>query len=259
MKKKITRQNELISILKEKNGATVRELAELFQVSEMTIRRDLTVLKSNNIVNNVYGATIYNPNQITNNLDNPYSLSNAKTSKDNEKTKIGAYAAKLIQDDDVVIIDTGSTTEKLAQYIPSSLNATVLCYNINILNYLCHHPNLKLIFAGGYFHPNTQMFESPQGISLIRDTRATKVFVSAAGVHDSLGITCANRYESPTKSSIMESSIERILLVDSSKFDTVKSSYFANITDFNMIITDSGITNKWIEYIRGLDIKLIVV
>lgn len=259
MKKKLTRQNELISVLKKKNGATVKELSDLFQVSEMTIRRDLNVLKANNIVNNVYGATIYNPNQVNKDLDGSYSLSSAKVANHDCKSQIGTYAASLIESEDIIIIDTGSTTEKLAQNLPTNLKATVLCYNINILNSLCNHPNIRLIFAGGYFHPNTQMFESAQGLSLIRETRATKVFVSAAGVHDSLGVTCANRYESPTKSSIMESSIERILLVDSSKFGIIKSSYFANITDFNQIITDSGITNKWIDYIKSLNIELVIV
>ena len=60
MSKKLQRANKIIDILKEKNGATVKELALTLGVSEMTIRRDLEVLKSNNIINNVYGADIYN-------------------------------------------------------------------------------------------------------------------------------------------------------------------------------------------------------
>ena len=66
MNKKMQRTNKLIQILKEKNGASVKELSQILEVSEMTIRRDLEVLKDNNIVTNVYGATIYNP---TNNIN----------------------------------------------------------------------------------------------------------------------------------------------------------------------------------------------
>lgn len=259
MRKKINRQNEIISILQKRNGATVKELAEIFQVSEMTIRRDLNTLKSNNIVHNVYGATIYNPNQSTNELNNIYNLSSAQTTYDVEKSRIGAYAASLVKEDDIIIIDTGSTTEKLAQNLPNDLKATVLCYNLNILNSLSHHSAINLIFAGGYFHPNTLMFESPQGLSLIRNTRATKVFVSAAGIHQSLGVTCANNYESPTKIAIMASAAEHILLVDSSKFDIVKSSYFSNITDFHKIITDTNLSEEWIDYIHSLNIELVMV
>ena len=103
------------------------------------------------------------------------------------------------------------------------------------------------------------MFESPDGISLIEKTRATKVFISASGIHDKLGVTCSNNYEVPTKCAIIGSSLERILLVNSDKFGKVKSSYFADLSDFNTIITDSGISQEWINYISQLNINLIIV
>lgn len=259
MSKKLDRVNQLISIIKEKNGATVKELATLLDVSEMTIRRDLHILKSNNIVNNVYGATIYNPANNKDTIDKAYTLSFAKTANDAQKSRIGKYAASLIEENDVVIIDSGSTTEELAKNIGDSTNATILCYNINIVNSLVDKNDIKLIFAGGYYHPNTQMFESPEGISLIHGTRASKVFVSAAGIHEKLGITCATNYESPTKNAIIHSAVQRILVADSSKFGKVKSSYFADLHDFQLIITDNGLSSGWADYISKLGIELIMV
>lgn len=259
MSKKLDRVNKLISIIKEKNGATVKELAVLLNVSEMTIRRDLEILKANNIVNNVYGATIYNPSNTKNNINKTYSLATAKATNDEEKSRIGKYAASLIEENDVVIIDSGSTTEELAKNIHNSANATILCYNINIVNSLVDKSNIKLIFAGGYYHPNTQMFESPEGISLIQGTRASKVFVSAAGIHEKLGITCATNYESPTKNAIIHSAIKPILLADSSKFGIVKSSYFASLQDFQVVITDTGLSSGWADYISKLGIELVLV
>ena len=258
MNKKIQRANKIIEILKENNGATVKYLASTLGVSEMTIRRDLDVLKSNNIVKNVYGATIYNPSNNIQELGPSYDIVNEIIKNKDEKSKIGQAAANLIKENDIIIIDTGTTTENLAQNIDNNLKLTVLCYNINILNVLRNKKNINLIFSGGYFHPNTQMFESPEGISLIQKTRATKVFVSAAGIHKQLGITCSNNYEVSTKRAIIESSVEKILLVDSEKFDTVKSSYFADLDDFDVIITDDKLPQKWIDHINNLDIKLIM-
>ena len=77
MSKKADRINRLIDIIKSKNGASVKELAALLDVSEMTIRRDLIVLEKNNIVNNVYGAAIYNPAYKQEPADTFYELSNA--------------------------------------------------------------------------------------------------------------------------------------------------------------------------------------
>ena len=259
MNKKLNRTNKIIEILKEKNGATVKELASMLNVSEMTIRRDLKILKSNNIVNNVYGATIYNPSNNIDRLESFYEIENETIKHENEKIKIGIAAANLVTDNDIIIIDTGTTTEKLAENISSDISITALIYNTNILNALSNKKNINLIFSGGNFHPNTQMFESPEGIDLIRKTRATKVFVSAAGVHENLGVTCSNNYEVLTKNAILSSSVEKILLVDSEKFGIVKSAYFADLNIFTTIITDSGISNEWKARIEEMKIQLIII
>ena len=258
MSKKLDRANKIIQILKEKNGATIKDLANDLQVSEMTIRRDLQILKNNNIVNKVYGATIYNPNNNINKLESFYDIENEVIKNDDKKSKIGQAAADLIDDGDIIIIDTGTTTEKLAENINDSVNITALIYNTNILMSLSKKRNIKLIFSGGYFHSNTQMFESAEGISLINKTRATKVFVSAAGVHENLGITCSNSYEVATKKAILNSSLEKILLVDSEKFDVVKSSYFADLNQFTTIITDDKISSEWKQIINDSGINLII-
>lgn len=258
MSKKLQRTNKIIEILKEKNGATVKELASTFSVSEMTIRRDLDILEANNIINTVYGAAIYNPSNNIEKLDSSYNIEHEFVKHETEKTLIGKAAASLIKEDDVIIIDTGTTTEKLAEFIDDELKIKALIYNTNILMALQKKKNIQLIFSGGYFHPNTMMFESPEGISLIKKIRAAKVFVSAAGVHENLGVTCSNSYEIPTKQAILKSSVEKILLVDSKKFGIVKSSYFADLTDFNTIITDSSISLEWQNKIKNLGIKLII-
>ena len=259
MNKKLNRTNKIIEILKEKNGATVKELASMLNVSEMTIRRDLKILKCNNIVNNVYGATIYNPSNNIDRLESFYEIETETIKHENEKIKIGKAAANLVNDNDIIIIDTGTTTEKLAENISSHISITALIYNTNILNALSNKKNINLIFSGGYFHPNTQMFESPEGIELIKKTRATKVFVSAAGIHENLGVTCSNNYEVLTKNAILSSSVEKILLVDSEKFGIIKSAYFADLNTFTTIITDSGISNEWKDIIEEMKIQLIIV
>jgi len=258
MKKKYERINQLLEIIKSKNSISVKELASQLEVSEMTIRRDIEVLKSKGYVTTLYGAVIYTGSTALNLTDN-YHLHDAKGSHNEEKARIGAFAATLVENDDILIIDTGSTTEPLAGSLNPDLDITVLCYNHNILNILLEKPNINLIFSGGYYHPNTQMFESKEGLTLINRTRATKVFISAAGIHKSLGVTCANNYEIATKQAIFSSSVKKILMADSSKFSVVKSAWFAELEDFDMIITDSGISKEWIDYIRELNIHLHVV
>ena len=146
MSKKLQRANKIIDILKEKNGATVKELSLTLGVSEMTIRRDLEILKSNNIINNVYGAAIYNPSNNIEKLESFYDIENEVIRNEDEKIKIGKAAANLIQEDDVIIIDTGTTTEKLAQFIDNNLNISALIFNTNILMALSKKKNINRIY-----------------------------------------------------------------------------------------------------------------
>jgi len=256
--KKTERLNGLIRILKTKNGATVKELAEHVGVSEMTIRRDLKFLHENNIVNNVYGATIYNPANRIQQVDRRYELRQEVFVHEDEKIRIGRAAAKLIEPNDVVVIDAGTTTEKMAAYIAEDVSVTILCNSTNVLSQLTDK-NMPLIFAGGYYHAGTQMFESEEGLALINRTRTTKAFVSAAGVHRDLGVTCANHYEIPPKKAMIKSSLQKILLADAAKFDLVKSAVFAELKEFNTIITDKTLSQEWCSYIEAQKIKLILV
>ena len=225
----------------------------------MTIRRDLAVLKNNQVAENVGGTAFYRPASIGSLIDPDYNLSEELVKQNIQKDNIGRFAASLIDKDDIVIIDTGTTTEKIAPYIPENLNITVLCYSTNILQELHSKTSIQLLFAGGFYHPKTQMFESSQGITFIQSIRAKKVFISAAGIHPELGVTCVNNYEVPTKHAILKSSLHKILVADSSKFDKIRPAYFCDLQQINTVITDDGIPSHWIDLLESEGIQVHIV
>jgi DeoR family deoxyribose operon repressor len=240
MDKKQKRHNDLLSLVNTKERISIKELAGIYGVSELTIRRDIQVLEQQGVVQNIRGIVFANEPDRENKI---YNLNSAGSKNFSTKNVIGLYAAKLIENDDIVIIDNGTTTERLAAHFPEDINATVLCYNINILNHLYMKPNISLIFGGGYFHPQTLMFESKESLELIRRTRAKKVFVSAAGVHNTLGVTCTSTYELESKREILKASMEKILLVDSSKFGQIHKNFICEFSMFDRIITDNKLKN----------------
>src|SRR5690554_6599565 len=161
----------MIELLQRRQGMTVKELATYFDVSEMTIRRDMKFLKDNQLMLDIPGAAVLNPNSSNAVVSDNYSIVTATITQAREKERIGKYAASLIENDDCIIIDNGTTTEQLASSIPGHLRITVLTSNLNIVNQLAHKPNISIILAGGYYHPDTGMFESQESISLIKKTR----------------------------------------------------------------------------------------
>lgn len=257
MSKKDERLNRVVEILERQNGVTIRELAAILDVSEMTVRRDLEALKLKNIVLDVPGVAVLNPQRTLGADDDSYHLSMATRTHMKEKERIGKYAASLIEEDDCIIIDNGSTVEYLADNIPKDIKITVFTCNLNILNKVCGNPNISVIFGGGYYHPDTSLFECQESIRLIENIRATKVFASAAGVHDKMGVTCMNNYELKTKQAIIQAGVEKILLADSSKFGVTKPYFQSDLDIFDRVITDEGLSEEWTTLLRekGIAVK----
>lgn len=113
--------------------------------------------------------------------------------------------------------------------------------------------------AGGYYYPTTQMFHCPESLRFIRSIRINKFFLSAAGVHETLGISCANSHEVATKQALMDSTQEHILVADSSKFGMVRSSYVCDLSEIHTIITDDQLSQPWIDRILAENITLHLV
>lgn len=257
--KKELRINRLIELLHANGRLSIKDAATLLQVSEMTIRRDLSAVESSQLIRNVNGILISYQNPTSQYTDKEYDLLHEGTIQNEAKQLIGKFAAQLVCPQDFVIFDTGSTTEQIISYIPAELNFGALCFNRNILDQLSRHANAEIAFAGGYYHKATQMFTSEEGVQFIQNIRANKVFVSAAGIHESLGISCANSYEVPTKRVILKSAKQHILVADSSKFGVVRSSYFCDLDDIDVVVTDNGLPPEWISLLRGRGITLHIV
>jgi len=256
---KNTRIKSIVDILRHKNAVTIKELTKKLGVSEMTIRRDLVLLGKDNIVELIPGGALLKVprDEIRNN--EKYYIYNEESRRTREKLRIGQQAASMVEQNDTIILDVGSTVEHIAKFIPNDMSVTILCYALNILVEVYRKRSCNPILAGGFLHENTLMFESSEGIELIRRTRADKGFISAAGFHETLGVTCANTYEVETKRSAIRSSKTKILTIDSTKFGKTKIGYFADIDDFDIIITDSDIPDEYRAVISNHGIELIVV
>jgi len=255
MSKRRERIDAILRFLQDSSAASIQELAERLSVSEMTIRRDLSVLVEDNLIRMVHAGAVLNPGVLDSGQPR-YSLAEAGGQRTEEKQRIGRRAASLIEPEDIVIVDSGSTTEWLVRSLPDEIPLTVLCFALNILVEAHRHSGCRLLFAGGALHENTLMFDSPEGVELVQRYRANKAFISASGISERLGVTCSNAYETRVKQAAIASSLTRILVADSSKFGRIQAAYFAELKDFDIIVTDSGIAPEHGEAIRDLGIRL---
>lgn len=252
------RLNRIIKMLRLSNPTTVNNLSSVMDVSHMTIRRDLEVLKGRNIVDIFHGGVVLNDDN-KQSRQYPYSLSYANKQMNQEKKHIAVKAAAFVKSKDAIILDTGSTIEFFARSLPDDLPMTIICFTLNSLVHISRMGKANIIVPGGYFHENTLMFESKEGIKLITGHPSTTAFISASGVSLEMGVSCSNGYELETKTAVMKSADRKILLADSSKFNMIKNTLFAELTDFDVIISDTGIPEEYIKYCKTHGIELILV
>lgn len=231
---------------------TLNELAQKYNVSVMTVRRDLATIHDNNLIDNYYSS-------LTKVSAPDYRFGEEQIRHFETKEKIAQYAVSMLSPNETVILDNGTTIELMAALIPDDLPLTVICYSNSVISKLCNKKNITLISAGGVYHPESETFESSEGVELLKRLRAQKMFMSCSGIHQSLGLTCYYPYEVAMKQAAISSSYQKILVTDSSKIDIIKSSFFTRLDNIDMFITDSDISNDWKQIMENNKIKLHIV
>ena len=251
------RIRQILQILEQENGASIKNLAKRLDYTEMTIRRDVKQLTDDGIVRMVSGAVVLN--HLGTEADGVYNLNYQKTKKLSEKQKICQKAESLIQDGDIVYFDIGTTVASIIPQLHEDKHITAVCCTMNALLEIHKKGIHDFIVSGGKFSQDLQMFDSREGVELLKKTRITKAFLSAAGVHADLGVTCVSPQEVDIKRTVLENAVEKILVVDSSKFGLVKPSFVAELSEFDAVITDSGILEEWIELLKQRGVTCYIV
>jgi len=256
--KRQSRLEALQDIIIRANSTTIKDLAAQLNVSPMTIRRDMEVLENAGTVRTYRGGVIVAERAARSGGTAAYSLASAETAHVDEKREIAKLAATLVEPGDVVFFDAGSTVELILDYVDPLMEMTVFCYSLNVLNLVAQRKNTRVVFAGGVYHTDSQSFESPEGLQLLKRNRSSKAFISANGIRADLGVTSSAQFEIPIKRAAIENSARPCLIADSSKCGLVRTGHFADIEDFDAIITDRNFPAEMKEVFaeRGIAVML---
>lgn len=244
----------MLKLLQERDVIHLSILATELEVSEMTARR--YVNEFDDLIQ-IAGAHVFLRKTQDADTADTYEMDIELVRNIDKKKATGKAAAELIEENDVIFIDCGTTTPFLAQNINSELKFKAICCSLNIFNLLKGYPNCEIMLTGGTYHEGTQVFSSRQALDMIRDIRVTKAFISAAGVDKKLGLTCFNQYETDLKREVMKYSQHVYLVVDSSKLNKVKMAYFADIKQVNTIVTNADISADDEQWITELGLGLV--
>lgn len=227
------RINRLVQALKRADKIHLKEAAVLLGVSEMTIRRDLSAEPAAVVLLGGYVVTDPRSNGVTN-----YFVSDQKAKQVTEKRRIGLLAAPLINENDTVFFDCGTTTPAIIDAIADELSFTAVCHSLNTFLALQDKPNCKVILCGGEFKPNNYIFTGVGQHNELDHICPNIAFISAAGLSLQHGATCFNFDELEMKHRAMAMAQQKILVAEHSKFGKTKPACIGPLAQFDRVITD---------------------
>ena len=227
------RRTKIIEIVNDKKAVSVNELVDMLDTSAATIRRDINALnRSKQLVKVFGGATAISSFDVNTKED----AVKAKAGKNvAEKDCISKYAAGLIQDNDFVYIDAGTTTLTMIDYI-NNYKAKYITNGIVHARKLMDK-GLETIMIGGRLKAPTEAVVGPDCVEFIRKYHFTKAFMGTNGISVHAGFTTPDVDEAMIKTEAIRHAYMSYVLADHTKFDQINSVTFAQISDC-CIITD---------------------
>lgn len=247
----IERQEQIINYINQAQKANTNELAEKFNVSAVTIRRDIDMLAADGRIIKTHGGAIAVAQSLK--AEIPYSLK-AEHNQDAKK-RIGITAARYINDGDIIILDSGSTTLEIAKNI-SQKNVTVVTDDIKIAMELSCKENITVIVCGGTLSDPVYTLTGNNATDFFSRLHVNKTFLGCDAVDLDFGISNRTYEEVDIKSAMIQAADEIIMVTDNSKLDKKVFCHLCDISAINKLIINTiddrnrrGFTEKGVEII----------
>ena len=254
---KADRQREIVELVMQQGEVTTHSLCERFDVSEMTIRRDLRELDKNGMLRRVFGGAVSN---LGRSYEPPSQIRSSRNM--DAKQAIGRRAVDMIYDGDSIAFDVGTTTIEIVRALKNRQNLTIITSSLPIANEVVSRFSLdsqiRLIIAGGIVRPRefSMIGHIPQGV--YDDLHVDKAFVGIGGVSLEDGLTEYNLEDAQVKKSLIASADEVIVVVDSSKLGRTTFASVAPLTKVDTLITDARAPSDFVDVLRERGIQVLL-
>lgn len=223
----------ILNVLEENKSVTVTQLKELMNVSESTVRRDITALHNAGRLKKVFGGAIAFEGEV---ISRELTVEQKENVSRDEKKQIAKYAASLIEPDDFVFIDAGTTTACMIDYI-TQRKATYVTNAVLHARRLAA-AGLRVFLTGGELKGSTEAVIGTEAVGALERYHFVKGFFGANGITLKSGFTTPDVHEASVKKAAMLQCQKSYILADSSKFGRVTSVTFAPFYGAK-IITDN--------------------
>lgn len=252
------RLKEVYECIEERKSVDVEELVQIFGVSGATIRSDLRELEKRELITRTHGGAIARDNGVIKdrNLDPAYK--SRMELNIGSKEKIGMAVAKLIRDDESIMLDDGTTTLQVANFLPKGKRLTIITNDINICIKLADLESVEIISTGGIFRNRDLSYSGKIAEETTRKFYANKAILGASGVSLEKGITAPEELKAELKKVMIANCAEVVIVADSTKLERVSLLPVCEIGRVTTLVTDAGAPKAFVEQLEKKGVRVII-
>lgn len=245
---KTRRLRDIETYIHSRKNVTLDELCLTFDVSKNTIRRDINQILQKGSIEKVYGGVV--------SAEKLISFENRNVERRDEKAEIGRAAAEYVEENDLIFIDSGTTTCNIMNFLEKDRHLTILTNSLDVINGAASMPNVHLLVVGSTYKRSTRSFVGVDDMRALEKYNINKAFMSATGVSLAHGLTNSDLLEYEIKKSIAKRAEKLILLADSDKFGRSTLLTYAAFSDLDVLVTSSDLPAEYAESCRANGIAL---
>lgn len=248
------RRRAILELVEQDGRVLVKELAERFGTSQITIRKDLELLNSNGQVHRTHGGALTVESGA---LVDPTLREKEKLHR-KEKLRIAEAAAHMVQEGESVLLDSGTTTTAVARALRDYRHLTVITNAVNIAAELSS-TQVEVILTGGIVRKNSFSLVGPLAEETLRQLSADILFLGVDGFDTKVGLSTPNLLEAKVNKVMAEVARKTVAVCDSSKFGRRAMSTIVPLTAVHHVITDKHIGKRDLSNLKEAGVAVTLV
>jgi DeoR family transcriptional regulator, fructose operon transcriptional repressor len=241
------RQKGIVDRLKAGEEFSVKELAELFDASDITIRRDLTMLEEKGLVVRTHGGAI---------LPDSTSFRSKDARHNAAKAYVGKLAAVQVKAGDIIFMDCGSTVFQMCAHLRKLERLTIITNSLPVMNELVGQPGFVINLIGGEIDAQRKAVHGSMALEHIARYKADKAFVGVDGFSLTNGLSASGEKEASVTLAMAQRARQTYLLCDASKLEKDSYLQFAGHSTYHFLVTDRSVPDNILNTYRQAGIQV---
>jgi DeoR family fructose operon transcriptional repressor len=226
------RRQAILAEVRKASAVSAEDLAEKFAVSVETIRRDLRGLRDQGLLERVYGGAL--------SVQSTEGTFAARSTRHHDRKRaIAALATGLVEPQDTIVIDIGTTALEVARALPADFRGRVLTNSVPVAMELSARDQVELLLSGGQVRSGDAACYGAQADAFFAQVYADKAFLGSGGVHAEAGLTDYYPHEVAARRVIIAHTGASYVLADSSKLGQVAVHRVCALTQVTAVITNA--------------------